>query len=191
MSVRKPPIVQDHVPTHGTRTPRFIVLHTTEGGGTVESLARYFRSTPDGLGSTFLIEPDGRIGQYARLDERTYHVRSHNSEMLGIEQIGHASTSRKDWLGKYRRELFATAWTLAWLSEQLGIPLIIAANDRRQMLHKAGVLQHSQVPDNDHNDCGAGYPVDFVMKFAQKWLKTGGPALATRIYIKTGQRPQG
>ena len=189
MSVRRPPFVQDHVPTHGTRDAKFITLHTTEGIGTVESYAAYFRRTADELGSSFLVEQKGRVGIYvATLDQRTYHVKGHNSDMIGIEQAGFARTSRNDWLTKYRRQLMATAWTIAWLCDELSIPCILAANNKRQMLHTKGVLQHSQVPGNDHTDCGPGYPIDQVMEWAQKWTRTGGPTRGTRLYIKTGIR---
>lgn len=190
MSVRRPPFIQDRVPTHGTRpSTKFIVLHTTEGTGTVESYAAYFRRTPAELGSSFLIEQKGRAGIYVTaLGQRTYHVKSHNSEMIGIEQVGFASTSRKLWETTFRRQLMATAWTVAWLCDELNIPCIVAANDKRVMLHSKGILQHKQVPDNDHSDCGPGYPIDLVMGWAQRWLKTGGPTLGTRLYIKTGIR---
>lgn len=189
MAVRRPPFVEDAVPVHGQRAKTsYIVLHTTEGGGTVESLARYFRGTADGLGSSFLVEENGRLGIYVRnLADRTYHVKSHNSEMIGIEQVGHASMTRTEWLTKRRRQLFATAWTVAWLSDQLGIPVRNAV-DHGRTLARTGVLQHSQVPDNDHNDCGSGYPIDFVMKYAKKWANGNGPSLGTRGYIRTGVR---
>lgn len=189
--VRRPPFVQDHVPVHGSRHAPYICLHTTEGLGTVESYARYFRGTAAQLGSSFLIERSGRAGIYvASLDDRTYAVKNHNTDCISIEQSGFAATSRNDWLKKYRRQLFATAWTCAWLGDQLDIPMIIAGqHNPRRFTHPKGILQHADVPDNDHTDCGPGYPVDFVVKFAAKWIKMGGPTLATRIYIATGKRP--
>lgn len=189
-SLRTPPFVVDHVPVHGVRSHTdFIVLHTTEGLGTIPGYASYFRGSRDKLGSTFLTDRQGRIGKYAELNQITYHVRHHNSTMIGIEQQGFAGTSRADWLKKYRRQLFATAWTMAHISVHLGIPLIIAGDSSRRLRHSAGVLQHAWVPDNDHVDCGHGYPMDFVMHWAQKWAKGTGPTLATRVYIKTGIRP--
>lgn len=190
-TVRRPPFIQDRVPVHGSRHAAYIALHTTEGLGTVESYARYFRNTRDGLGSSFLIERSGRMGIYvAHLDDRTYAVANHNTDCISIEQSGFAATSRKDWLEKYRRQLFATAWTCAWLGEQLAIPMILAgAHPPRRFTHPRGILQHADVPDNTHTDCGAGYPIDFVLKWAKKWRLSGGPTLATRIYIATGSRP--
>jgi hypothetical protein len=180
-------MVRDRVPTHGKRTASYFVLHTTEGNGTVESYGRYFRNTAVGLGTTFVLERDGRLGQMAELDDRTYHVKSHNSEMIGVEQVGFAATSRLAWLTLYRRQLFMAAWLIAWVSQELDIPVQLAV-DHGRTLARHGVLQHRQVPDNDHDDCGNGYPVDFVMKWAGKWRHSGGPTLLTRRYIRTGVR---
>lgn len=191
MSVRKPPFIVDSVPTHGPRTPSYIVLHTTEGLGTVESYARYFRGTPAGLGSSFLVERSGRTGIYvARLTDKTYTQKDQNSRCIGIEQSGFAATSRKDWLSKYRRQLFATAWLCAWLCDELGIPPILAGSESsgRAFTHSKGITQHRWLPLNDHTDCGTGYPIDFVAQYAAKWAKNGGPTLGTRLYIKTGTR---
>lgn len=191
MAVRTPPMIRDAVPIHGTRTPRFIALHTTEGIGTVESYARFFRNTPAGLGSSFLVERSGRTGIYVpRLTDRTYAVANHNTDCISIEQVGFAATSEKDWLGKYRRQLYATAWLCAWLCDELGIPPIAAGREGpRKFTHSAGITQHRWIPDNDHIDCGPGYPIDLVVGLARKWVKSGGPTLSTRIYIKTGARP--
>lgn len=188
---RTPNFIRDTVPVHGLRASTdFIVAHTTEGHNTVAGLASYFRGTGDRLGSSFLVTRKGQIGKYVTdLRQITYHVKHHNGNMLGIEQEGFAATSRHDWLTLYRRQLFATAWLMAYLSNELHIPLIVAGNDRRQLLHHKGVLQHRQVPDNDHNDCGTGYPMDFVLHYAVKWAKGSGPTLGTRIFIKTGVRP--
>lgn len=190
MAVRKPPFVYDRVPVHGQRSPSQIVLHTTEGHGTVESFARYFRGTADGLGSSFLVERTGRVGMYvASLQDRTYHVKDHNTQCIGIEQEGFAATPRADWLRLYRRQLYQTAWTCAWLCDQLHIPPVVAGREGVRAFLRPGITQHRWVPDNDHDDCGTGYPIDLVVHLAAKWLRTGRPSLSTIALIKTGHRP--
>ena len=191
MSVRKPPFVVDHVPVHGSRSPSYICLHTTEGLGSIKSYAAGFRDTREQLGSSFMVERDGRTGIYvALLSDRTYTQEKQNSKCISIEQVGFAATSRDDWLKKYRRQLFATAWLCAWLCEQLDIPPVLAGSEKtgRKFIAPKGITQHRWLPLNDHTDCGPGYPIDFVVRYAAKWLKTGGPTLGTRLYIKTGHR---
>lgn len=191
-AVRKPPFIEDRVPVHGSRGAKFITLHTTQGLGTIESYARFFRNTPDGLGSSFMVERTGRAGLYVHnLNDLTYHVAHNNSRMIGIEQVGFAETSEKDWLRKYRRQLFMTAWICAWVGQREGIVAIVAGNKKRVLTHSTGVVEHSMVPSNTHWDCGPGYPLDFVVKYMARWMKSGGPTIATRAYIKTGHRPVG
>jgi N-acetylmuramoyl-L-alanine amidase len=182
VTVRKPPFLTGpiyKVPTHGTRTPKYFVIHVTEGGGTCESLSAYFRNSGGGLGVTFTNEPSGRCSQNVSLDATTWHVKKHNSECVGIEQIGWANKSRLWWTTLGRRQLYSTAWIVAWACEQYGIPIIQASDNRRKWTHPAGVTQHMWVPDNDHDDCGPGYPFDLVLKYATKWTRTGSPAPIT------------
>lgn len=193
--VRKPPLVEFFLPTcyHGDRFADYGVCHTTEGLGTVESYGRFFRNTPDKLASTFLVERTGRAGIYVdRMNRRTYHVRSHNSQCYGIEQVGFANTTRKDWLDKYRRQVYMTAWILAWAGTQFPdniAPIAAGREGPRQFTHSEGITQHRWVPNNDHNDCGMGFPIELVIDLARKWTTSGGPTLSTRFYIATGHRP--
>lgn len=191
--VRRPPLIVDRVPVHGSRFAQFGVGHTTEGIGTVESYGRYFRSTPAQLGSSFLVERTGRAGIYvALMTDRTYHVKDHNTQCYGIEQVGFAKTSKDEWLSKYRRQLYMTSWILAWAGTQFPnhiAPIAAGHEGERRFTHTEGITQHRWVPDNDHFDCGDGYPIELVITLARKWTASGGPTLSTRIYIATGHRP--
>lgn len=192
-SVRRPPLIVERVPVHGTRNASYGALHTTEGLGTVESYARFFRNTPDKLGSSFLVERTGRAGIYvAQMSDMTYHVANNNRLCYGIEQVGFAATSEAEWLKKYRRQLYMTAWILAWAGTQFPdqiAPIAAGREGPRQYTHTEGITQHRWIPGTDHFDCGAGYPVELVIDLARKWTKMGGPTLSTRIYIATGHRP--
>lgn len=185
MPVRTPPFKKDTVPTHGFRRADYFVLHVTEGGGDVHSLAAFFRGTPERLGITFATEPNGTPAMYCGINDETYHVEQQNSRCIGLEQIGYARTSRAKWLTVYLRQIYMAAWIVAWASEQCNIPLIAAGSPvtGRRYIHSKGITQHMWVPLNDHNDCGSGYPFDKVMALAVRWKKTGGPSLATRIFI--------
>jgi hypothetical protein len=194
--VMRPPLVAYTLPScyHGTREASKGVAHTTEGLGTVETYGEFFKRTPDKLASTFLVERTGRAGIYvAQLNIKTYHVANHNSECYGIEQVGFASTSRKDWLTKYKRQIYMTAWIFAWANQGFKDPIAMhsTGSDRtgRHFIFVEGLTQHKWVPDNDHDDCGPGYPWDVVTELADKWAKRGAPTPGTRLLIRTGHRP--
>lgn len=188
MSVTRPPFVPFVVPVHGRRRAKYFVFHTTEGGGTVESLAAYFRRTPDGLGVNYIIEPSGRMGSNGDFDAMTYHVADHNSECMGVEQIAtHTWTSEK-WFtqpvgGDGPLMLWASAWLAAYVSQERDIPLRAAASNHRWTA-PSGFTQHSEVPDNDHTDCGPGFPFGWVLGRAQAWLTDGVPAYVRDEILK-------
>jgi hypothetical protein len=171
--VTRPPFVPFSVPTHGTRTPKHFVFHTTEGGGTVESLAAYFRNSGDGYGINYITQPSGRMGSIGSFVAETWHVASHNSECIGCEQIGFHYLTSRQWFLRIR-QLWAAAWIAAWVSQELDIPLVRSALGRR-WIAPSGFCQHSDVPDNDHVDCGAGFPFGWVLATAAKWKANGVP----------------
>lgn len=176
--VVRPPFVKFVVPTHGSMTPRHLALHTTEGSGTVESLAAYFRGPESarqgGLGVQYIVEQNGRLGSLGSFSAKTYHVGPANSICLGVEQIGTYRTSNHDWFAKYQRQLRSTVWIAAWVSQQLEIPLRQSAVAGR-WVYPSGVCEHKDVPGNDHLDCGPGYPLGWVIETASKWRRDGVP----------------
>ena len=145
--VQRPPFVIFDLATHGTRDPKHFVLHMTEGYGSIEWLAGYFRDSGP-LGVTFITEPNGRMGMLREGPmAETYHVLSHNSECIGVEQIGFSSRTRRQWLTTYKRQFWAVCWIGAWAGQELDIPTVQSAKDRR-WIAPSGYCQHSDVPDN-------------------------------------------
>jgi hypothetical protein len=172
-TIPRPPFVPFTVPTHGRRTPKHIVLHTTEGTGTIESLAEDFRTDGRGYGVNYITQPSGRMGSLGNFYAETWHVADENSICIGIEQIGTYLTTRVGWYRKIR-QLWAACWVVAWISQELDIPIRRSAEGRR-WIAESGVCQHSDVPLNDHNDCGPGYPFEWVLEIANKWRSSGVP----------------
>jgi hypothetical protein len=143
---------------------------------TIESLAAYFRSSPSRLGVSYIIQKNGRMGSIGDFFAETWHVKSHNSECIGVEQIGSASISRAGWAFR-KRQTVAAGWLAAWVSQQLEIPLVRCAENRRWTA-PSGFCQHADVPDNDHTDCGPGYPFDMVLRRAELFREHGVPLWA-------------
>jgi hypothetical protein len=150
---------------------KHFVFHDTEGGGTCESIGNYLNSK--GYGIMYVSEPSGRVGSLGDWTKGVYHVALHNTECVGLEQIGYASTSSRGWFLKLR-QLWAAAWIAAYVSQELGIPLVQSARNRA-WIAPSGFCQHSEVPDNDHTDCGPGYPFGWVLNTASKWKESGVP----------------
>jgi hypothetical protein len=183
-TIPRPPFVAFTITPEFTRDKdaiKHFVFHTTEGTGTIEDLAHYFQTTlhPSSSGGTYregvmyISQPNGRIGSSGDWTNGYYHVQDHNTECVGIEQIGFHTLDRVGWF-KRKKQLWAACWVAAWNSQELGIPLRRSALNRR-WIAPSGFCQHSDVPDNDHVDCGAGFPFEWVLEIAAKWRVSGVP----------------
>jgi hypothetical protein len=172
--VLRPPFVKFSVPVHGARVPRYFVFHTPEEDAwTIERLASFFRATPDQLGISYATEKNGRMGSIGSFNALVYHVHYENSVCIGCEQQGYHSFTRVQWFQR-KRQLWAAAWLAAWVNQQLGIPLRHGAAGRRWI-----------VPRNDHIDCGAGFPLGWVLEIAAKWRQSGVPVYVRAAIPKT------
>lgn len=162
--VRKPHIdVRYKVQTHGVQDPQRIILHSWESSGTIEGIAGFWQRQGRGLGSQFMIESSGRIGQGATSDKLCYHTAGANSGSIGIELEGYARNSRRRWMRDHRRQLDELAHLLAYLSDRWHIPL------RRSTTR--GVALHADFPKGGHWDPGPGFPLKYVLRRAKRIQK--------------------
>jgi hypothetical protein len=174
----RPPFVPFTVATVGTRRPRYFVHHTTESNGTIEGLAAYFRNDTPRLGINYITQASGRMGSLGSFVAETQHVQWHNSICIGCENMGFHWYTEKMWFTRLR-QLWAAAWISAWVSQEMDIPLRIGALNRRWVAD-SGFCEHRDVPDNDHVDCGPGFPLGFVLQCARKWQAGGVP-----VWVRT------
>lgn len=168
-----PGALQLHATSDGgaqdTTYPPRLVLHTTEGGGTVESLAAFYKTStfwPNFTADLTLRKiaqhiPLSRGGRALKHDTAT---KTNTAHCIQVEIIGHAGES--------------PAWPVAgveWLARTLAPVLDALAIPRRapkfiaggaglhapQRMTEAawrtfsGVCGHQHVPENDHWDPGA------------------------------------
>lgn len=157
------------VATHGTHTPQRIVLHDTESGdtrgiGDITGIAAYWRGRGDGLGTQFIIDAEGNIGQGCGANRITYGVAQHNTGTIHIEIIGRASWRPGMWLAR-RRQLRALTHLLAYLSDRWEIPLVHGTS--------RGVCRHMDFHGTgaDHHDPGRGFPFRIVMRRARRYQR--------------------
>lgn len=170
--VRKPKIaVKYYVETHGKQTPKRIIIHDTEshdhkGVRDILGISRYWKtSCPKGsrLGSQFIIDKDGNIGQGCSASLTTYAVANNNEGSIHIELIGFARFTPKIWL-KRRKQMRATVALVAYLSQRWKIPT------KRSTVN--GIARHSDfhnVPRGYyHSDPGRGYPFALMIRRVRK-----------------------
>lgn len=114
MSKKKHPKPYVHVQrakygnAHGGLQPRGVVLHSTEshdrpGNSDVQGVLQYLENTPDNLGIHFVVDKTGRVGQGAYTNRLVYHAAGANSTHIGIEMIGFARFSLKQWRARRRQ----------------------------------------------------------------------------------------
>lgn len=92
-----------------------------------------------------------------------------NAVSLSLEQVGHARTTRREWLDRYRPQLDNTALWIAFWSRRWGIPIRRGRTSGCAVV-LSGVVSHDQLGcGNDHTDPGTGYPWDYVLERARRF----------------------
>lgn len=172
----RPPFVPFAVPTHGRRVARYFVFHTTESpeSTTIENLAAYFRGTTDQLGVNYIVQANGRMGSLGDFDALTYHVANENSVCIGNEQVATYRRTSEQWF-EHRNQLWASTWVMCWVCQERDIPLRVGARGHR-FVADSGVCEHRDLPQNDHIDCGDGFPLGWVLNTGRNWMARGVPS---------------
>lgn len=153
--------------------PHLMVLHTTEGHNApgltdLVGLEAEFNDPSSEASSHVATDGDGNIARYVPDKMKAWTVCSFNPYTLNIEQVGFASSTRKEWFEK-PLQLKAAAvilaeWSIAW-----GVPLQNAKIGSGLEIKRDGVCQHKDLGSTGcgHTDCGPGYPQGYVIRLAQ------------------------
>ena len=192
------PSISYHAPkgalTHGFMgNPVRIVLHDTEshdekGIGDIEGIVNFWMGGPDKLGSQFIVDEEGNIGQCGEPTELMFHTGGANTGSVGIEQIGFARFTKQTWEAEERiGQLVKVAKLLAWLHTEYHIPLRIST--------VSGVSTHAMQskihPESlGHTDPGTGYPLADVLGMALGYVRAGGWPAGTPGLAKPTQKPR-
>jgi len=150
---------------HGTNSRRGIILHSTEshdrpGTTDVKGVNAYLRNK--GYGIHYVVDGEGNVLRGAYHKNLVYHARGANATHIGIEMVGFARWTTKDWLWMgttKRRQLQEVAELIAYICDQENIDIRFALDN--------GVSLHSQWPLGGHTDPGKGFPWRYVLKQAQ------------------------
>jgi hypothetical protein len=147
-----------------------LVLHTTEGSGSLETLGSIFDNDNEEASSHFGIDAKGRIARYVADSAKAWTQCNYNPVCLSAEQIGYAEFSRSEWF-KRHAQLHGAAEFLVYGHVHYGVPI------RRGQVSGGGIIRDGVVQHKDlgaigcgHSDCGEGYPQDYVMLLARYFV---------------------
>lgn len=146
-----------------------LVLHTTEGEGTLEDLRSLFES--EEASSHYASDPHGRIAQYVKDEFKAWTECNFNPVGLSLEQIAFASFTRTHWFHERHDQLEAAAKFLVYGHIHYGVPI------RKGEVSGGGIVRDGVVQHKDlgligcgHTDCGDGYPQEYVMLLARFYI---------------------
>jgi len=151
---------------------RLIVLHTSEGAQTYQSLGEYFQGNVEVSSHTGIDNHvRGTIGEYVKRSNKAWTVANANPVAVSAElctPLGAAANWTRDfWLNTQKTMLDNAADWVAEEAAALGIPVVGLTPSQAQGSGR-GVCQHSDLGawGGGHYDCGPGFPLDYVLEKA-------------------------
>ena len=181
-------------PSHEPRreTVRLIVLHTTEGAQSYQSLGGFFANPANQVSSHVGIDDTpGTVGEYVRRTRAAWTASGANQPGVHGEFCTPKGAAdgwtRAVWMGQHRQMLINAA---AWIAEEaklLHLP-IRALTPAQAQGGAEGVCQHSDLGawGGGHHDCGPGFPMDVVISLARGGAPAGEVELMQPAYLEKG-----
>lgn len=153
---------------------RLLIIHTTEGARTMQSLASFLRRGPN---ASYHAGSDDYVLAYLvnRMNE-AWHCRGANPMADGFVMCAFAEWSEREWLN-HPVMLENAAWWLASCARERGIPLRhLTINETRDAFHNknhpGGVIAHwdytRALGDGSHWDVGREFPWSRVLNRARE-----------------------
>ena len=148
--------------------PRLLVLHTTEGAKTIESLGSFFQNPAADVSShAGADDKPNVIGTYVRRGNQAWTQGDANGIALAMEMCAFARWPESEW-AKHENLLENVA---RWLAEEAAfhdIPLVRLSPGQAQGSGR-GVCQHVDLGalGGGHWDCGGGFPMGDVIQMAR------------------------
>lgn len=157
----------------GNSGQRLLVIHSSEGSQTYQSLGNYFANPSVQASSHVGIDDKvrGTIGEYVQPSNSAWTAAGANEFARQAELCtpngASANWSRSDWLNHGTMLQNLADW-LKEESKATGIPLIILTDAQAQG-NGRGVCQHRNLGawGGGHVDCGPNFPIDHVISLAK------------------------
>lgn len=177
MSLKRVGIPSPNMSSRGGSKPRLLVLHTSEGATSYQSLGNYFANPSSEVSSHVGIDDTpNTVGEYVGRSNKAWT--SCNANPVAVQAELCTPSGGYQWTtAQWNTHSQMLANTAAWLAEESaanGIPLVKLSPSQAQG-GSAGVCQHADLGSwgCGHVDCGAGFPIDQVISMA-----TGKPGPA-------------
>jgi len=162
-------LLRQHYSSREGGRVHLLVLHTTEGDGTLEGLKNIFEN--EEASSHYGVDARGNIARYVNDQFKAWTECNFNPVGLSLEQIGYAAFTRSYWFHARHGQLEGTATWLVYGHIHHGVPL------HRGEVANGGVIRDGIVQHRDlgligcgHSDCGDGYPQDYVTLLARYYI---------------------
>jgi hypothetical protein len=146
-----------------------LVLHTTEGTGTLATLKGIFEN--EEASAHYGVDAKGNIARYVNDQFKAWTECNFNPVGLSLEQISFAAFTRTHWFMERHAQLEAAATWLVYGHIHYGVPL------RKGEVAGGGIVRDGIVQHRDlgligcgHSDCGDGYPQDYVTLLARYYV---------------------
>ncbi|HEX4399688.1 MAG TPA: N-acetylmuramoyl-L-alanine amidase [Trebonia sp.] len=169
MSLKRVWIGSPNYSSRGGSAVRLIVLHTSEGAQTYQSLGSYFQGPVEASSHTGIDNAvRGTIGEYVKRGNKAWTQANANPSCVSAELCTPAGAaagwSRDYWLNQQRTLLDNAADWVAEEAAAFGIP-IVGLSDSQAQGGGRGVCQHMDLGSwgGGHSDCGGGFPIDYVL----------------------------
>lgn len=169
MSLRREWIGSPNYSGRGGSGVRLIVLHTSEGAQTYQSLGNYFQGNVSASSHTGIDNAvRGTIGEYVHRSNKAWTQANANPYCVSAELCTPSGAamgwSRDYWLNQQRTLLDNAADWVAEEAAAFGIPIVSLSASQAQGGGR-GVCEHVDLgPDGGgHVDCGPGFPMDYVI----------------------------
>jgi hypothetical protein len=181
MTLNRVRIPSPNYSTRGAATVRLIVIHSSEGAQTYQSLGNFFANPSSGVSSHVGIDnaSPGVIGEYVARSGKAWTAAGANPVAVQAECCtppgASAAWSRYTWLA----QTVMMANLAAWVAEEaaaFGIP-IVALSPAQAQGSGRGVCQHVDLGSwgGGHVDCGPGFPMADVLAMAGGGAGTSTP----------------
>jgi len=175
--------------SQGYHSRRLVVLHTSEGAQTYQSLGNFFANPSSQVSSHVGIDDTrGTIGEYVRNGNSAWTAGNANMQAVQAELCtpsgAAANWTESIWKNQHANMLANTA---EWVREECtvwGIPITGLTPGQAQGTGR-GVCQHSDLGawGGGHYDCGDGFPMDYVLSMARGESPPEEPTVVKLLYF--------
>lgn len=173
-----------------------VLLHTQEGPGNADSLARFLRSTEGGgnpVSYHYTVSQDPKdngvtVVDVVDTDQASYSVGNSNNRAINICFAGsRAGWSRAEWL-KQSRAIDVAAWLAVSDCKKYGIPTRVLSPPYRNA--PPGIADHRYCSNflrdgNDHQDIGDNFPWDVFTAAVNKYANPANKPAPTPVPAPT------